>query len=162
MLLSAEDGAVRYDFKFWATPLPSVKDWRKAFDWPTEGENFLVWVAVNATNTGPKPAEAKLVVERLGPKASPPQEFAWRLKPSASAEAVIRSPFAAVEDAAAFDSEDPKVWLQRTVDYWKGASGRRGANRGPMPEGDRGPIGRPRLPVDRQRPRRVARRRGLL
>ena len=33
---------------------------------------------------------------------------------------MIRSPFAAVEDAAAFDSEDPKVWLQRTVDYWKG------------------------------------------
>ncbi len=120
MLLSAEDGAVRYDFKFWATPLPSVKDWRKAFDWPTEGENFLVWAVVTATNTGPKPAEAKLVVERLGPKASPPQEFAWRLKPSASAEAVIRAPFAAVEDPAAFDKEDPKVWLQRTVDYWKG------------------------------------------
>ena len=37
MLLSAHDGDIRYDFKFWATPLPTVKDWRKAFDWPTEG-----------------------------------------------------------------------------------------------------------------------------
>ena len=119
MMLSAEDGAVRYDFKFWATPLPSVKDWRKAFDWPTEGDNFLIWVVVTATNTGPEPADAKLVVERLGPKALLPQEFAWRLKPSASAEAVIRSPFAAIEDAAAFDNQDPKVWLRRTIDYWK-------------------------------------------
>jgi len=44
MLIAADDGPVRYEFTFWATPLPGVKDWRKAFDWPTEGENFLVWV----------------------------------------------------------------------------------------------------------------------
>ncbi|MCX5670127.1 MAG: hypothetical protein NTU94_02245 [Planctomycetota bacterium] len=31
VLLSAADGPVRYDFTLWATPLPSVKDWRKAF-----------------------------------------------------------------------------------------------------------------------------------
>ena len=41
VLLTAEDGPVCYEFTLWATPLPSVKDWRKAFDWPTEGENFL-------------------------------------------------------------------------------------------------------------------------
>ncbi len=52
ILLSDTDGGVRYDFTLWATPLPSVKDWRKAFDWPTEGENFLIWVTVKATNTG--------------------------------------------------------------------------------------------------------------
>ena len=32
---------------------------------------------------------------------------------------MIRAPFAAVADAAAFDKEDHKVWLQRTIDYWK-------------------------------------------
>lgn len=117
--LSAADGPVRYDFTFWATPLPSVKDWRKAFDWPTEGENFLVWAAVKATNTGSKPADAKLVVERLGPKAPAPQVYAWRLKPYASAETVVRAPYAAIEGAAAFDHEDHKVWLRRTIDYWK-------------------------------------------
>ena len=30
ILLSANDGAVRYDFTLWATPLPTVKDWKKA------------------------------------------------------------------------------------------------------------------------------------
>jgi hypothetical protein len=119
MRVSAEEEDVRYDFTFWATPLPSVKDWRNAFDWPTEEENFLVWAAVKATNTGPKPAEAKLLVELLGPKAVAPQTYLWRLKPSASAEAVIRLPYTAVANAAAFDNEDPKLWLQRTVDYWK-------------------------------------------
>ncbi len=40
LLFSAEDGPLRYEFKYWATPLPTVKDWRKAFDWPTEGGKF--------------------------------------------------------------------------------------------------------------------------
>ena len=37
MEIAATDGLVRYEFTYWATPLPSVKDWQKAFDWPTEG-----------------------------------------------------------------------------------------------------------------------------
>lgn len=44
VLLTAEQGPIRYDFKFWATPLPTAKDWQRAFDWPTEGENFLNWI----------------------------------------------------------------------------------------------------------------------
>ena len=32
----------------------------------------------------------------------------------------MRFPFFAVKDAAAFDKEDYKLWLQRTVDYWHG------------------------------------------
>ena len=115
MLLSAADGSVRYDFKFWATPLPSVKDWRKAFDWPTEGENFLVWAVVTVTNAGTQPAEAKLTAD----DPAGHKENAWNLAPGASDEAVIRVPFKAVTNPAAFDREDPKVWLQRTVDYWK-------------------------------------------
>ena len=43
VLLAAEDGPVHYAFTLWATPLPSVSDWQKAFGWPTEGENFLNW-----------------------------------------------------------------------------------------------------------------------
>jgi hypothetical protein len=124
MLLSTQDGAVRYDFKFWATPLPTVNDWQKAFDWPTEGENFLVWTTVTATNAGSQAAEAKLTVEQAAGKATHPQSpqsrvFSWKLAPAASAEAVIRTPFAAVKNPAAFDHEDAKLWLQRTVDYWK-------------------------------------------
>ncbi len=62
VLLSAQDGAVQYDFTLWATPLPTVKDWQKAFDWPTEGENYLNWIAVKATNTGKQQADAKVTV----------------------------------------------------------------------------------------------------
>ena len=90
MRLSATDGAVRYDFQFWATPLPTVKDWQRAFDWPSEGENFLVWATITAENTGSRPAVARLVAEQSGPDAARPREFSWRLAPAAHAQAVVR------------------------------------------------------------------------
>lgn len=121
MLLSASDGPVRYDFCYWATPLPTVKDWQKAFDWPTEGENFLVWAVASATNTGAEPAEAKLQVEISRPKEKAEvRPLSWKLAPGGHETAVIRVPFAPVADASAFDKEDAEVWLKRTVDYWKG------------------------------------------
>jgi hypothetical protein len=118
MRLSAADGVVRYDFRFWATPLPTVKDWQRAFDWPTEGENSLVWATITAKNTGSQPAVARLVAEQSGPDAARPREFSWRLAPAAHAQAVVRAPFAAVADPTAFDRADPELWLQRTIDYW--------------------------------------------
>ena len=59
VLLNTEEDGVRYEFTFWATPLPTVKDWRAAFAWPTEGENFLNWVRVKATNPGPAPPKRR-------------------------------------------------------------------------------------------------------
>ncbi len=118
ILLSAQDGDVRYDLTFWATPLPSVKDWRKAFDWPTEGENFLVWVLAKAVNTGQQTAQARLEAACSGRGRK--WSFAWSLDPGRSAEAVLRVPYAPVREPAAFDREDPKVWLERTVAYWRG------------------------------------------
>jgi hypothetical protein len=58
VLLATEEEDVCYEFTFWATPLPTVKNWRAAFAWPTEGENFLNWVRVRATNPGLAPANA--------------------------------------------------------------------------------------------------------
>ncbi len=46
VVVTADDGPVRYEITMWATPLPDVKDWQQAFDWPTEGENFLNWIRV--------------------------------------------------------------------------------------------------------------------
>ncbi|MFH1923341.1 MAG: hypothetical protein ABIP48_26050, partial [Planctomycetota bacterium] len=117
ILITAEDGPVRYDFTLWATPLPTVKDWKTAFDWPTEGENFLNWIVVKATNTGTAPAEAKLKIEETGlsPENTP---FSWSLGPGESAEGVVRIPFTPVEDAQALVKEDPKLWLDRTKQYW--------------------------------------------
>ncbi len=121
--LAAKDGPVRYDVVFWATPLPTVKDWRKAFDWPTEGENFLNWIAVRVTNTGTATAEAKLKAECTGPPGSAAttlKSFTWSLPAGQAAEAVVRIPFAPVKDASAFENEDPKTWIARTVQYWRG------------------------------------------
>jgi hypothetical protein len=120
MLLSAADGPVRYDFKYWAAPLPTVKDWKKAYDWPTEGENFLVWVTVTATNTGHVPAEAKVQAEQSGPGAPvKPWMFSWSLAPGKTAQAALRVPFMPVDDASVFDQEPVNRWLDRTVRYWK-------------------------------------------
>lgn len=120
ILLQAEDGAVRYEFTIWATPLPSVKDWKKAFDWPTEGENFLNWIAVKVSNTGQAPAEAQVSVELTGKGRSGREMAAWSLAPGASGEGAFRIPFSPLSATSAFDGEEAKLWLQRTVDYWRG------------------------------------------
>ena len=142
MLVTAMDGPVRYDVTYWATPLPDVKDWRKAFDWPTEGENFISWIRVTATNTSDKPADASVEVApdrtiklsafrhpepQAEPKAGKPhtrkRSWSWRLEPGASAEGVARYTFFPVTDPKAYDGQDADLWLQRTVDYWRSVMG---------------------------------------
>ncbi|MFH1743612.1 MAG: hypothetical protein ABIH23_31800 [bacterium] len=118
ILLSAKDGEMQYDFTFWATPLPTVENWRKAFDWPAEGENFLNWTVIKVTNTGSAEAEAKMEVEQTGDPAAA-ESYTWTLEPGRSADAVIRVPFSPVEDPAVFAGEDPTLWLNRTVKYWR-------------------------------------------
>ena len=124
ILLSAQDGAVRYDFTLWATPLPTVKDWRKAYDWPTEGENFLNWITVKVTNTGAAQAEAKYAFEQTGKSRSAKRDQGWLLAPGESAEDCVRIPFAPSPRAETWDKEDPKRWLDRTVEYWQGVMDR--------------------------------------
>jgi len=123
VLLDAADGPVRYEFVLWATPRPTVKDWRKAFDWPTEGENFLNWIVIRVANTGNTRAEAKVKVERTGATGSATSAlklFAWSLDPGQRVEDVVRIPFAPVKDASAFADQDAKLWLDRTVGFWRG------------------------------------------
>lgn len=120
ILITAEDGRVRYEFTLWATPLPTVKDWQKAFDWPTEGENFLNWILARVTNTGNTITEAKLKVERNGSSSSGNNDFTWSLPPGKSVEAVVPIPFWPIKDSSAFANEDSKLWLNRTVRYWQG------------------------------------------
>ncbi|NQT17753.1 MAG: hypothetical protein HQ582_33665 [Planctomycetes bacterium] len=120
VLLHAEDGPVRYEWTLWATPLPTVDDWQKAFDWPTEGENFLNWIVVKATNTGSTAAEAKFKLQGNRPDIAEREAFSWSLAPGESAEGVLRVPFAPVDDIEALEQEDAKVWLERTKQYWEG------------------------------------------
>jgi hypothetical protein len=120
ILLSAQDGKVRYDFTLWATPLPTVKDWKKAFDWPTEGENYLNWVTLKATNTGDEKAEAMLGFEIAGKTRSEKGIQNWVIEPGKSVETCLRIPFAQNTEANTWKDADPKLWLDRTKEYWQG------------------------------------------
>ncbi len=137
ILVEAVEGGVRYEIAYWATPLPDVKDWRKAFDWPTEGENFLVWIRVKTTNTSQEPAQANVEVGPNVQVKTPrtPEEqsetksdkaprrrhsWSWKLAAGGSAEGVARYTFFAVDDPGKYDGEDAGLWLKRTVKYWQG------------------------------------------
>ncbi len=119
VLLTAEENRLRYEFTLWATPLPTVKDWRAAFDWPAEGGNFLNWVRVKAINLGATPAEARVKFELLTTNASASKPWRALLAPGRSAETCYRIPFEPVADASAFDKAPPRLWLDRTVSYWR-------------------------------------------
>lgn len=128
VLLTAEDGPVRYEFTLWATPLPSVSDWRGAFGGPNEGENFLNWIAVRVVNTGGTACDGKLRFEQAGPyekathpvpSLSVPREFSWPLEPEKPVACVVAIPWAPVEGAD-YSSEDATVWLDRTLEFWRG------------------------------------------
>jgi hypothetical protein len=119
VLLATEQDGVRYEFTLWATPLPTVKNWRAAFDWPAEGDNFLNWVQVKAMNTGPGLADARVRLDLLVTNAPAPTFWSAPLPPGRSAETCFRIPFKPVAGSAAFDKENPKVWLDRTVTCWR-------------------------------------------
>jgi hypothetical protein len=118
ILITAQDRAVQYDITLWATPLPTVSAWRKAFDWPTEGENFLNWIQVKATNNGDSQNQARVKVECS--RRDTAESFDWLLAPGATAVATIRIPFSPGAGSSALADADPTVWLDRTAEYWRG------------------------------------------
>ena len=128
----ATDGAVRYTVTYWATPLPDSKNWLKAFRWPEESENFLCWISVKATNTSNAAAEARADV-RADPAGFKPKgaEFItagkhtreyswnWKLAPGESREGVARYTFYPIPDATRYDQAGARLWLDRTVAFWR-------------------------------------------
>lgn len=119
--IAATDGPVRYEFTYWATPLPSAKDWQQAFDWPTEGENFLVWVGYRAINQSDEPAVARLQIRPSSAALPGGCSREEELPARGTLEGTARFAFFPVEPeaAAAFETEDAALWLRRTVDYWQ-------------------------------------------
>lgn len=117
--LRAEEGDVAYEFTLWSTPLPTVADWRNAFDWPSQGENFLNWITVDVSNTGSTSAEAKVQVERINAASPVPRTSAWTLAAGERTRAVFRIPYAPAQDEADFASQDAKLWLARTREFWE-------------------------------------------
>jgi hypothetical protein len=133
IVVTADDGPVHYEITFWATPLPSAADWSKAFDWPTEGENFLNWIVVKATNTGDAPAEA---ITRIAPYVPAPAaaqaqnapendkslsqnyNWSWRLAPRESAEDAACYTFFPADSPNTYE-KNSREWLQRTEEYWQ-------------------------------------------
>lgn len=137
ILVEAVEGPVRYEIAYWATPLPNVKDWQKAFDWPTDGENFLVWIRVKATNTSEEQVQAYVEVgpnvQVKAPRTPEEQSetksdkaptrkhsWSWRLPGGGSAEGVGRYTFFAIDEPGKYDREDAHLWLKRTAEYWQG------------------------------------------
>ncbi len=121
VLLHTEQAGVRYHFTLWATPLPTVKDWKAAFNWPTEGENYLNWIQVKAINAGSRPAEARVRLARVSANGAASLTD-WRptLAPHQTAVTCFRAPFMPVADSQAFAGASPQVWLKRTVRFWRG------------------------------------------
>ena len=120
MLIQADDNAIRYEFTIWATPMPDVKDWKKAFDWPTEGENFTVWIRYKATNISTSTAKAMLKIGVIPEKTTGTHFVDKLLEPGQSVEQAARYPFFSVKDQTPLLQADYTVWLQRTIDYWNG------------------------------------------
>lgn len=123
VLLHTEESGVRYEFTLWATPLPAVKDWRAAFDWPTEGDDFMNWIRVQAANLGTAPAEARLRLDLLAKTTNALTNWLASLKPGQAREAAFCLPFRgetnAASDALLRDVRDARVWLGRTVRFWQ-------------------------------------------
>jgi len=141
ILVTAEKGPVSYEVMYWATPLPDVKDWKRAFDWPTEGENFLNWIRVKATNKSEMPVKANVEIKPNAKVKAPrtPEEqsrtktdkvpkreysWSWELSPGGSAEGVARYTFLPIDNPGKYDREDRRVWLKRTAEYWRGVMDR--------------------------------------
>lgn len=123
VLMAAKDGPVRYEFRLWASPLPTVSDWKAAFDWPTETENYLNFVQVRATNTGDAPHKAAFQIAVDLPKPNVLHSVAWDLAPNASEEATVCFPFKPLESKQPLVHVDAELWFQRTVEYWRGLIG---------------------------------------
>ncbi len=136
IIVTAEEDGVSYEIMFWATPLPDVKNWRKAFDWPTEGENFLNWIRVKAVNSSGGPCRAEVVIKPRSDAKAPrtPEEqsakktaktpsriysWSWNLQPGGSEAGVARYTFFPIDDPEKYDGEKAEVWLTRTKNYWK-------------------------------------------
>jgi hypothetical protein len=51
-------GAVAYRVRYWATPLPHLSDWEKAFAWPVAGDSFTSWIEVIVCNPASSAEEA--------------------------------------------------------------------------------------------------------
>jgi 3',5'-cyclic AMP phosphodiesterase CpdA len=118
MLVNTAEGPVQYDFTIWATPLPDVKDWKKAFDWPTEGENFAVWIKYRITNNSDKAARARMLISQVPNTSSGTHLVDANLAPGQVIEEAARYPFVKVNNPTPLLKADYKLWLQRTIDWW--------------------------------------------
>jgi len=137
ILVEAVQRPVRYEIAYWGTPLPDVEDWRRAFDWPTDGENFLTWIRVKATNTSDEQVEARVEIAP-NPNSARPSRFveqqaepktdeqhtrsyawSWRLPAGETAEGVARYTFFPVDNPKVYDAQSADLWLERTEDFWR-------------------------------------------
>lgn len=119
VLLKTEEDGVRYEFTLWATPWPTLENWRAAFDWPTAGENYMNWISIKASNVSASACEASVRLERTGTNAATLAAWSSPLKPRQRASTCFRIPFAPATNVPALGHQAPRVWLERTIRYWR-------------------------------------------
>ncbi|MBN1490131.1 MAG: hypothetical protein JXA69_09455 [Phycisphaerae bacterium] len=115
--IHANDGPVRYDFTFWATPLPSVPDWKAAYHWPVAGEDYLNWITVRTTGNTDAEIPKKLRIEIIEHDKIQNTDF------HAGAAEELDVACTVAYEPAQMDPEavDTQLWLDRTVEFWKQA-----------------------------------------
>ena len=109
---------MRYDIQLWATPLRTVKDCERAFDWPTEGDNFANWILVTAKNTGAQAADTSVVFHLQAKTQQRNARLARQLAPGAKADFVCHVPFAPPPGEVLTDDWNP-------IDRWNEPLARR-------------------------------------
>ena len=91
-LVSVNQG-VHYAWTLWATPLPTVANWRAAFAGPTAGENYLNWVLVRASNRTSRPTPAAVEVSLVASNRVVPLAWQQMLPAAGHADVAFSIPF---------------------------------------------------------------------
>ena len=120
IIVEAVDGSVRYKFTFWATPLPSIPDWKAAFDWPVAGENFMNWVKIETSSTASTEASAGWRIEIVDGSNIRGSTIGSVITPTAAGpeRMLFRIPFDG-GDIETCPQAEADLWLERTVKYWE-------------------------------------------
>ena len=118
VLLSTEQEGVRYEFTLWSTPLPTAQDWKAAYAWPTEGENFRNWILVRATNLGSNSPLAHLSLKLTTAEESRQTTWKFQLAPQESTEICFQTPYEKARISEPGEPKEAHLWLDRTVKFW--------------------------------------------
>ena len=93
----------------------------KGLDWPTEGENYLNWITVRSRTPAtirPRRSSSSSITGKIAVAKTRPR--LGRSLPASRSRTACGFPSRPARRPDAWSKEDPKLWLERTVEYWRG------------------------------------------